>query len=173
MLKAVRELGGYVIEDEGLDKEEIFVQKTELEGRKKVICAVFEQKNNSFTYHSVHLEDYDPSKSKEYLYRTFDHGRYDVTPTAKITSIEKVKKRWELWFGEYSEEYRKNLLVQSLSNEFQREKDKIFNDISEKYVELDKEEKRTSILTIKIKEEGERGTLEILIFLERSWKKKR
>lgn len=155
MLKAVRELGGYVIEDEGLDKEEIFVQKVELEAAKKVICATFEQTNLSLTYHSVHIETYDSSKSKRYLYRTFDHGRYDVTPTVKrITSVEKVKKRWDLWFGEYSAVYRKNPLIQSLSNEFQREKEKIFNDISEKYEALDKEEQKTSVLTLKIKEGG-------------------
>jgi len=154
MLKAVRELGEYVIKDEGLDEEEIFVQKTDLERVKKVICVVFKQKNGRLAYHNVHRENYEPSKSKEYLYRTFDHGQYDVTPTAKITTIEKVKKRWELWFGSYSEEYKKDPLILSLSDELQREKDTIFNEISRKYEELDKEEKRNSILTIKIKEDG-------------------
>ncbi len=169
MLKAVRDLGEYIIEHEGLSEEEIFIQKTKLSNTKKVICVVFEEKNGNLAYYNTHTEGYepdDPEEPRKYLYRIFDHKLYDVTPTAKITSIEKVKRRWELWFGQYSAEYRDNRLINSLTDEFLKNKEKIFEDISEKFGELDKNEKRNAILSIKIKNEKEKYVGDFDIFKE-------
>lgn len=70
-----------------------------------------------------------------------------------MKSVEKVKKRWELWFGEYSDIYRDDPLIKLLTDEFEENKDKIFQDISDKYDELDSSEKRNLILSIKIEED--------------------
>jgi len=153
MLDAIKNLGSYVIENGGLSEEGILVQDAKLKNT-KMFCIVFEQKDDDVIYDSVHLEDYDTSKSGKYLYRTFQHGRYDVTPTTRILSPDKVKQRTFLWFEKYSKEYSNDLLIQSLSREIHDKGDEIFSEISEKYNSLDKTEKRNSILTIKMKKEG-------------------
>lgn len=154
MLKAVSDLGDYVIKEEGMTPEEIFSQKNKLSKTEKVLCVVFKKNNNDLRYSGVHSEDYEPIKSNKYLYRIFNHRRYDLTPTARIASVEKVKTRWELWFGEYSKNYSDNQLIKYLREEFEENKDKIFEDVSGKFNELDKKEKRNTIITIKISEDG-------------------
>jgi len=166
VLKSVRDIGEYVIHDEKLGEEEIFVQKTKLKNTKKVIFVDFKENNGVLAYYGVHIEDYDPEKSNKYLYRIFNHRKFDLTPTAKIASIEKVKRRWELWFGEYSKGYRDNTLLKSLSDEFKENKEKIFEDISGKYGELNNKEKNNSILSIKIKNGKERYIGDFEIFRE-------
>lgn len=152
MLKAVKDLGEYVIKKEKLSSEEIFSQKTKLANTQTVLCVVFEIKGNDLRYFNVHTEEYEPAKSNKYLYRIFNHRRYDLTPTAKINAIEKVKKRWDLWFGEYSQKYSYDPLISSLRKEFEENKGIIFEDVSKEFNELPKEQKRNAILTLKIKE---------------------
>jgi len=151
MLESIRSIGNYVIENEGLNEEGALVQDAKLKNVKKVICIVFEQRDDNVIYDDVHLEDYDVAKSRKYLYRTFQHGRYDVTPTTRIMSPDKVKQRTFQWFEKYSKEYS-NDLIQSLNREIHNKGDEIFNSVSKKYNSLDK--KRNLILTIKIRREG-------------------
>lgn len=172
MLNAVKNLGEFVINDESLSDETILVEKSKLSNVKKVICVVFRKENNNLSFDKVHIEDYDESKAERSLYRTFDHGQYDVTLTAKIakiTPIEKIKKRWNLWFGKYCEPYRKDKgnLVDSLANLFEEKKDELFKQISERYESLANGEKANSIITIKISEnEKEKYLNEFDIFNE-------
>ncbi len=169
MLDAVKNLGQFIIEDESLDVEDILVEKSKLRNVKKTICVVFKKENNNILFDNVHMEDYDDSKAGKYLYRTFDHGQYDLTPTAKLTSIKKLEKRWTLWFGKYCESYRKDDIIDSLTNLINNEekKDKLFKQISEKYESLGKEEKTNSIITIKIIEnDAEKYPNEFDIFKE-------
>lgn len=164
MLKAVAELGQYIINEEGLSPEEIFSQKNKLSKIQRVLCVVFDEKNNNLEYSGVHNEKYDSTKSDKYLYRIFNHRRYDLTPTARMASVEKVKKRWELWFGEYSKNYSNDTLMKLLREEFDRNKDEIFEDISKKFDELDNKEKKNTILTIKIKDNEEKYVGDFKIF---------
>ena len=46
MLDAIRRLGSYVIESEGLSEETILIQESKLIGTKKVICVVFEMRRD-------------------------------------------------------------------------------------------------------------------------------
>lgn len=176
MLKAVKDLGEYIIEKEKLSSEEIFSQKTKLANTKIVLCVVFEIKGNDLNYFNVHTEEYDPQKSDRYLYRIFNHRRYDLTPTAKINTIKKVEKRWNLWFGEYSQNYCYDPLVNSLREEFERNKSIIFENVSKEFNELPKEQRGNALLTIKIKENFKEryvGDFDIFknIFREESRKK--
>jgi len=175
MLNAIRKLGSYVIKSEGQDEEDILIQKSKLADTKKVICIVFELKDGTVNYDGVHSEEYDSEKSRKYLYRTFSHGLYDVTPTTRVLSPDKVKKRTLLWFKENSEKYD-DWLIQSLKEEVDSKNEEIFAEISKEYDALDKEDKRGLIFTIKIKEEGDErylGDYEIFrrIFKEESLRK--
>lgn len=164
MLKAVAELGHYIINEDGLSPELIFTQKNKLSKTEKVLCVVFKKNSDDLRYSGVHTENYEPTKSDKYLYRIFNHRRYDITPTARIASVEKVKKRWELWFGEYSKNYSDNQLIKSLREEFEKNKDEIFKDLSKKFDELNKKEKKNTILTIKIKDDEEKYVGDFKIF---------
>ncbi len=159
MLYAIKSLGDYAIQKKGLSDGEVFVQRAKLRDVKKVICVVFEQKDDKIIYDNVHLENYSESKSVKYLYRTFRHGRYDVTPTTRMTSPDKVKKRFLLWFSMYSEKYGKKPLIQALNSEISAKKDEIFDEVSKEYNSLSKEEKRNLLFTVVIKKEGEQKYL--------------
>ena len=131
MLDSIRKLGSYVIENKGLSEETVLIQESKLIDTKKVICVVFELKDDSITYNRTHLEEYYSLKSGKYLYRTFSHGRYDVTPTTRVLSPEKVKKRTLLWFKEYSQKYD-DWFIQSLNDEINGRGEEIFAEVSEK-----------------------------------------
>lgn len=159
MLDAIKRLGDYIIQNEELSDEEVFVQRAKLRNVKKVICVVFEQKDDKVIYDNVHLESYSKSKSGKYLYRTFRHGRYDVTPTTRMASPDKAKKRFLLWFSTYSEKYGENPLIQALNNEISAKKGEIFDKVSEEYDSLSKEEKGNLLFTVAIKKGGEQKYL--------------
>jgi CRISPR-associated protein Csh1 len=154
MFDAIRKLGSYVIESEGLSEENVLIQESKLASAKNVICVVFELRDGSIIYDRTHLEEYDSSKSGKYLYRTFSHGRYDVTPTTRVLSSDKVKIRTLLWFKEYSQKYE-DWLIRSLNDEINEKAGEIFADVSREYDALPKEERRNLIFTIKFKEKDE------------------
>jgi len=174
LFDAIRKLGSYVIESEGLSEEDVLIQESKMVDA-TIICVVFELKNKNVVYDRIHLEEYDSKKSKKYLYRTFSHGRYDVSPTTRMLSPDKVKDRTLLWFKTYSEKYG-DRLIQSLKDEIDRKSEEIFTDISKKYGELGKRKGRNLMFTIKIRE-GEKekylGDYEIFkkIFKEESLRK--
>lgn len=154
MLDSIRKLGSYIIKNEELSEEAILTEASKLKNA-RIICIIFEFENGNITYDGTHLEEYDSSKSEKYLYRTFSHGHYDVTPTTRLTSLDKVKKRTFTWFKTYS---KKNQLVQSLGEEIGKKSEMIFSDVSKIYDGLSRDE-RNLILTIKIKEEGKENYL--------------
>jgi len=154
MLHAIKKLGDYVIEKENMNEEEPLIQKSKLMNSKMILSAVFELKDGDLTYYRVNIEPDPFYKADKILYRTFTHGRYDVTPTTRVLSIEQLEKRILLWFKEVAKKYD-HPLIKSLHREIEDKSDKIFEDLSKRYNELSKEDKRGVIFTIKIKE-GER-----------------
>ena len=154
MLYAIKKLGDYVIEKENMSEEEPLIQKSKLLDSNIILSAVFELKDGDLTYYRVGIEPDPFYKADKILYRTFTHGRYDVTPTTRVLSIEQLKKRTILWFKEGAKKYD-HPLIKSLHREIEDKSDKIFEDLLKRYNELSKEDKRGVIFTIKIKE-GER-----------------
>jgi CRISPR-associated protein Csh1 len=194
LLEAIKALGEYEIEKEGLKDIDIFVEGAELKNTKKVICIVFKKNGKIITYDHTHIESYDPSKVAKYLYKTTRHNRYNVTPTTKIKkvmkgkgkkaeiniegTIQSVKKRLLLWLRTYE---ARDQLISSLKNAFENKEKSIWDDFAQKYEELkvDKkeriDEKANSILTIKIIENDKEqylGDIDIFkrIFIEEAEK---
>ncbi|MGC9123733.1 MAG: TIGR02556 family CRISPR-associated protein [Thermoplasmata archaeon] len=173
MIEAIRILGEY--EKNNVSDLELYLSSTsDLKNIQKVICIVFEDNGNNFTYSHTHVEDFDFQNAVKYLYKDRKDKNFDVTPTSKIKKIEsgkgknknldidkvkeKVKKRLEKWFKAYE---NKDDKIKSLKEEFEKNKDKILKDFSEKYMKLrvDKDnkgrkidEQANSIITFKIKE---------------------
>jgi CRISPR-associated protein Csh1 len=177
MLEAIKVLGEHETAKEGIKSVDQYIEKAKLKNTKKVICIVFRKDIEKLVYDHTHLEDYDSSGSTKYLYKTTQHKRYDVTPTAKIKKItkgkvkekivdlesvaENTKKRLFLWFSTYN---NKNSIVSSLKRVFEEKQKEIFSDFVDKYKDLRiyKDEKNktideqaNSILTIKIIENNE------------------
>jgi CRISPR-associated protein Csh1 len=150
---AIRKLGIYVIQDEGKDEESVLIQESKLGNIKKIICVMFEIGKDSVAYEGTHLEEYDSydsEKARKYLYRTFSHGRYDLTPTTRILSPEKLRQRTLLWFKEYSPKYE-DWLIKALNEEINRRNEDIFSEVASEYAQLPRED-RNVIFTIKFKE---------------------
>lgn len=173
MFDAIRKLGCYIIENENLEVEDTLVEKSKMRDA-NIVCAVFELNGKNVAFDQVHLEKYDSERSTKYLYRTLRHGRYDVTPTTRIISPDKVKDRAVLWFKKYAER-QGDWLIQALKDEITRKADEIFAEVSRKYNELVRENRRNLMFTMKIKE-GEKekylGDYEIFrrVFEEESTK---
>ena len=92
MIDAIESLGKYEIRDKKRDNIDLFIEHTKLKNTKKVICIVFRKEENNINYNGLHIEDYDSSKNRKYLYRTHQSKRFNITPTTKISYDLKNKK---------------------------------------------------------------------------------
>jgi len=173
MLEAIKVLGVHESSKKDQDVDQ-FIEEAKLKKCQKVVCIVFKKDGENITYNRAYVEDYNSSKSRKYLYKTTQHKRYDVTPTARIKKItkgegkektvdingvaESAMKRLHLWFSTYESKYS---LIYLLKMELENKKTNILKDFAKKYQELkvDKtnriDEQANSILTIKIIENGE------------------
>ena len=170
MLKAVRDLGEFLVKKRDLDSVDVLIESHKLEAVDKVICVVFETVNESFRFKAVHTEEYDSSKTRKYLYRTFPHGQYDVMLTSKFAKAdpnfaEKFEKRWNLWFKKFYEKYNQSI-IESLKTEFEDKKEKILKEILNRYNTDDKKGKNSFLVTIRILDEDgkEKYLFDIEIF---------
>ncbi len=168
MLKPIRELGKYLRDNKNLNQLQILTESSKLKNTKKMICVVFSKEEEGLAFDNVYIEDFDQEKAEKILYRTFRHARYDATLTAKITKPDMIEKRWTLWFGKYFEKFKDVFPeLDSLKEAVESNKDKLIEEISEKYTSLDKTEKRGCLVTIKIKEgRNEKYLADIPEFIE-------
>jgi len=186
VLDKVRDWGNFIIEKKDLELVDIIGQKSKLDGVEKVIKVVLKKNNGDISYKDTKVEDYNPDQFRRYLYRTFRHGQYDVTPTAKPSSANKMKRRWGQWFGTYARkknDFWDDDFVRKIHDEilepsedgesYKKElREEILSDIKE----IDKTLEEDSIYTITIEENtGEKylGDLETFkdIFTNESVKK--
>jgi len=161
MLPAVKALGDYVCKSEILSIESMLVEASKLDNVKKVLCINLKYEDGKVIYDRIFSENFSQSESAKYLYRVFSHRKFDVTPTSRVTNPEKLKKRFQLWFKQCSDEYLQDPLLSALKNEFLSNLDRIFNDFSERYNLLTKEERGSTIVTITIDSEKHVGDFEI------------
>jgi len=88
MLKAVRELGEYVIKDEGLELTDILTQPPRISEEGKIICVTFVYDGEDVEYDNTHIEDYKLSNFEKYLFRDHPSHRFNISPTVKLTKKE-------------------------------------------------------------------------------------
>lgn len=181
MLEAIKTLGEYETETTKESLEDQLIDKAGLKNTKKVICIVFkkDEEEGSITYDHTHIEDYKSSRPRNYLYRSHQSRQFDIAPTTKIAydsknkkpEIEKAFKRIQYWFEKFipiienknqvkNESYSKQVeFLKQVGESSSKNRDKILEDITKKSEELKanknprEDEKRNSILTIKILED--------------------
>jgi CRISPR-associated protein Csh1 len=176
MLKAIKELGQYMRENEDLNEIQVLTESSKLANTKKMICVVFRKENDSdIIFDGVHIETFGEEKTPKILYKLFRHGRYNAFLTSVITTrktdeeaIKNTRKKWKLWFKQYSEKFKnKYSLIEILKLKIEEKEEEIFDKILERYRDLNKDEKRNCLLTIKIKEDTiEKYPAEISEFIE-------
>jgi len=165
MLSAVKAIGEHVYRTTD-NKENRFVESSKLKDIKNVWCINFNYTNGKATYMGVFSEAFDPDQSTKYLYRVFNHRRFEATPTSKLSEIEKLKKRFELWFKLCCSKYigfegSDTTFLQALNDEFLEKSSSIFSEISERIKALNKNEIRNTIVTITINSEKHLADFEI------------
>ncbi len=155
MLNEVKEIGDFAINRDGLSPLDIIVDQpfsdTAIkEGDAKVICINFEKNNAEIDYLGVHVEDYNLTKLTKYLYRDHPSHRFRITPTDKISTLEKTSWRVAYWFRKY-DQYLENDFINNIEEaliEDEEIKEDILSDIKESFESLSADSKSNSLLTL-------------------------
>ncbi len=99
VIEAIREIGEYALLKEGKrleDPVDIIVEDPASSPAYKHILAVIINKNgNVFEFGGVRHEEYTKEKIGQYLYKRGSSKGSDLTPTSRITEVQKTKHN--LW----------------------------------------------------------------------------
>ena len=94
MIEAVKEIGEYSLEKAGRrleDPTDIVIEDPATNDTYKHILGIKINKTKTgFEYAGIELEEYSKSKIKQYLYKQGDPNGTDLTPTSRITDIDKT-----------------------------------------------------------------------------------
>ena len=154
MLPAVKALGDYFCKSESLSAESMFIESSKLEDVKNVLCINFEHRQSKVFYKNIFPKAFNKKDSIKYLYRIYRHQRYDVTPTSRIATPEKMRQRFELWFKSVPSEYLQDKLLASIKEEFLGNIERIFSDFEKEYSSIAQDERKNTIVTITVEEDN-------------------
>ena len=150
MLSAIREIGRWQVKRLNKDLIEVFIKSPFDSG--KIVLIKIDPVNKK--YEGVELEDYDPDKSKLYLFRGGVSQGANPTPVSKITTSQKTfDGKIKKWFEKYS----KNKTLSEEDKSFLNEIRKILTDNSEQIIKAiesciaDIPKKEGKLLTIRVK----------------------
>lgn len=176
---AIKLLGDYAKRCNGLDDIETYIESEKLQGVEKVICIVFKRNDEGFfDYSGTHIEDYDKSKPRRYLYRSHTSNQFNITPSTKIAYDIKNKKpkidtayeRIEYWFEKFKNELNGDTYgIEKVGKEITDKEKQIRKDIDSKIDALKNDELKDLLLTIKFKDnetENEKYLGDIGIFID-------
>ena len=159
MIEAVKEIGEYSLEKAGRrleDPTDIVIEDPDSNGTYKHILGIRVNKNeNGFGYAGIELEEYSKSKIKQYLYKQGDPNGTDLTPTSRITDIDKTFSNKTIkWFANITKENQIIFIdeeiefLNRLNDCLKSNTDAILSDLTIKYNTLDKKDR--SIITFLI-----------------------
>jgi len=147
LLNALYELGKTYTEKEGFQKIDLLLD--DLSKVESVIVAEFEKSGDYLNYISTNEKKFNTDDTHLYLYKKGSSRGTDLTPSTKITEVEKT---FNLKFLKWLDNNKKNdSIVNELFNEIKSNEDLIKEDIKNVFDNL--ESKKTSpLLSISIKE---------------------
>jgi CRISPR-associated protein Csh1 len=159
LIEAVKEIGEYSLEKAGRrleDPTDIVIEDPDSNGTYKHILGIRVNKNeNGFGYAGIELEEYSKSKIKQYLYKQGDPNGTDLTPTSRITDIDKTFSNKTIkWFANITKENQIIFIdeeiefLNRLNDCLKSNTDAILSDLTIKYNTLDKKDR--SIITFLI-----------------------
>ncbi len=162
MIEAIKEIGGYSLEKEDKDLGcplEILIENPAANDTYKHVLIIL-LKENGRLFEKVEWVGYEKARKNQYLYKKGSSGNGpDVTPTSRVTEIEKTfNKKILAWFNkveEYDgyidkEEYE---LVKTINKTLKNNKEEILKKLKETDSQIDKK-KEKSIVTVGIEDNG-------------------
>ncbi|HUV80014.1 MAG TPA: TM1802 family CRISPR-associated protein [Candidatus Bathyarchaeia archaeon] len=157
MIEAIRQIGEYALEKEGksLDNpsdllDTLTQDPASSEAYKHILAIKLNKRDTGFEFVDVDLEEYSKSKIRQYLYRRGSGKGPDITPTSRVTGIEKAFATNKMlpWFSKVLEDKTLNLkdeeleFLREMNDCFIEDKDLILSKLSELSKEINK--KRTA-----------------------------
>lgn len=144
IIEALRDIGAYSFEQRDVNTSENLIEILLDEVNKggnyaKAYTINFEETESGWCYKEVSIEDWDQKKSAKYLYREKGSQGAHYTPTGRIAGNkeEDVRKTFEnrvaKWFSRLQKEHKaflnKSLFFKDLYEAFNKDKDRIRNDL--------------------------------------------
>ncbi len=152
--------------NENASKFESLLDLDRLSDCEKIIAIKFDI-DNEVRYSGTHVEDYDRNKGRKILYMRGSPRGGDYSPTSKVTRLyqtieekEKAEKGrdtlqriWDYgWFKKYGDS---SDLTKKIKEQYENKETTIREDVFEEYDSLEANEKRNTVLTIKLIKEDE------------------
>lgn len=151
MIQALKIIGEYAKDNSGENLLRQLVDNPNSNGNyEKVLLILFEKRDSEIKYKGVEVEEFDEEKLDKYAYKQGTPRGGDLTPTLKITEIDKTFTRLQNPLRKLCEILKDNTetedIIINIYKIFQDEKMSkiIFNDLNEKYKQIDSK----GILTI-------------------------
>lgn len=170
MLSAIRDIGKWQREKTGKDDLAALIKNPNFKNGGELAFVKIDIGHQ--TFEGVELEDYDPSKSQNYLFRDGVTNGPNPMPIAKILNAKKGKsdkeslKNLEVqllktfngkilkWFGKYSTQIsltkEDRIFFEKISDTLDSNKDQIIQEIKNSIVDIPK--KKGKLLSVKIKQ---------------------
>ncbi|MCC4767136.1 TIGR02556 family CRISPR-associated protein [Methanosarcina sp. DH1] len=161
MIEAMKEIGEYALEKENKDLNDfvsILVENpASNETYKHVFCIKLVSCQKSFEFNEIEHQEYSKEKIVKYLYKRGSSNGPDITPTARVTEINKTfSNKIVGWFSKPLKEAKPILddeevqFLELLGKCIKENEDKILLDLEPKVNSIDAKE--NSILTLIIEE---------------------
>jgi len=112
MLAEIKALADIISAEKGLDKLEILVENPKAKSYLHAITIDIEHEEKEFKLTGVSLEQLSDEKRLKYLYRAGAPNGADLSPTAKITEIEKTFNNKIIGWFRHLERNKKSLALQ-------------------------------------------------------------
>jgi CRISPR-associated protein Csh1 len=156
MLAEIKALADIIAGEKGLDKLEILVENPKVKSYLHAITIDIEHDEKGFTLSGVSLEQLSDEKKMDYLYRRGASGGADLSPTAKITEVNKTFNNKIIGWFRYLERNKRKITLKEedwsflngLVNLLIKNKEKIIAEVENKQKLFPARE--NAIITIKV-----------------------
>ncbi|MGH7885953.1 MAG: TM1802 family CRISPR-associated protein, partial [Thermodesulfobacteriota bacterium] len=152
MIQAVKEIGDAILERDNKTPLSTLIQDPKAE---KVVALVFKKTEEDFNFLEVKLEEFDAAKIEKYIYRKGSSRGTDITPTSKVTNLEKTFHiKTKSWFEKIdldkidADEHGKSL-IEDLKKALFANEQNIVNELK------NFENESNLLITLKVNQNGE------------------
>lgn len=155
MIEALYNLGKFIVEQEDLDKIDVFQDTAKLTNRTKTVLTINLRKiNEKFVYEDIVEEQLRQKDTNKYLYKGGTPNGVDYAPSSLITNkaSSTFKNRVLKWFNSHKDPE----LLDRIFDGLNKSKDQIILDLEEKFNSINKKDRINVLLTITIQEEFEK-----------------
>ena len=173
MIEAIKDIGEYYIAEKGWDLNdpvEIFIEDpASSPNYKNVLLIILNKTECRFDYGGIRQEEYSKEKVEKYLYKGKKGNATDLTPTSKITELDKTfNNRILKWFQNTLKDSTLILesddfdLIKDLNSCLEENKDAIISELSDKTKNFGTKE--NGIISLLINDGNEKYLGDIPIF---------